>query len=135
MIVLALVAVPWAYDSFASFIILLATVLLSFAAVWVLDVLLRRFNVDIKELYDETSKGAYYYYGGINIWVLIAVAIGATISLLIWNPTTQNIHNEAIFRVLGGSIPGAAVAAIVYYIFHRLFLLPKRKGLPPIPEV
>lgn len=134
MIVLALVASEWAYNQFATFVIALATVLLSFAAVWVLDVLLRRFNVDIKELYDETSKGAYWYYGGINWWVLLAVAIGATISFLIWNPLTQTIHIEGIFRVLGGSIPGAAVAAVAYYIFYRLFLLPNKKGIPPIPR-
>ena len=134
MLVLALVFWGWAYDQFASFVILLATVLLSFAAVWVLDVLLRRFDVDIKELYNETSEGAYYYYKGINWWVIIAVAIGAAVSLSIWNPVTQNIHNEAVFSVVGGSIPGAAVAAIAYYIFYRLFLLPKQKGLPPIPK-
>jgi NCS1 family nucleobase:cation symporter-1 len=133
-IVLILVAIPWAYDSFASFVILIATFCMSIAAVWVLDVILRRFNVSITDLYDETRKGAYYYYKGINIWVIIAVAIGTIVSFLIWNPMTQEIHNEAIFSVLGGSIPGAAVAAAVYYIFYRLIILPRKLGLPAIPK-
>jgi purine-cytosine permease-like protein len=129
-VVIGLVAVPAVYDRFGKFMVILATFTVCWATVWVMDVILRKFDVDLKGLYDETSKGPYYYYKGINLWTVVAVAAGTAVSLAIWTPWTFEIHLMGVFEVLGGSVPGAVVSGVVYYVLRRLFLVPKGIGLP-----
>lgn len=129
-LVLVLVLFPVVYDEFGKFMAILATFTVSWAAVWVLDVVLRKYKLDLKGLYDETSSSPYWYYKGFNPWTLIAVAAGTATSLIIWTPWTYAVHLEGLFQVLGGSVPGAFVAGVVYYVLRRLFLVPKRVGLP-----
>jgi nucleobase:cation symporter-1, NCS1 family len=128
--VLILVKFPVIYDKFGRFMTILAAVSVSWAAVWVLDVVLRRYKLDLKGLYDESSKSPYYYYKGINPWVIVAVICGTATNLLIWTPWNLTVRLPGVFNVLGASIPTAIVSAVVYYVCRQLFLVPKRVGLP-----
>ncbi len=132
-VVLILVAIPWAYDAFGSFIVTLASVTMAFAGVWVTDILLRQSNVSLRDLYDESPQGGYYYWMGINWFALISAAAGALVAFIIWNPMAQQIHLVGVFKIFGASIPAAVSAAIVYYICAKVYLMPNKIGHPDIP--
>lgn len=133
-VVLVLVKFPVIYDKFGRFMTILAAVTVSWAAVWVLDVVLRKYKLDLKGLYDESSASPYYYYGGVNPWALVAVLAGFATNYFIWTPWDLVVKQEGIFNVLGASVPTAAVSAAVYFVLRQVFLVPRRVGLPEVRE-
>lgn len=134
LLVLILIKFPVIYDRFGRFMTILAAVSVSWAAVWVLDVVLRKYKLDLRGLYDESSKSPYYYYKGINPWPIIAVIAGTATNLLIWTPWNLSVRLPGVFNVLGASIPTAIVSGVVYYVLRQLFMVPKGAGLPETRE-
>lgn len=132
--ILVLILIPAAYDSYGKFITLVAALYGSLGSVWILDIILRKFNVNMKDVYDEARTSAYYYWKGINFWPFICTAVGTAVSLLIYNPLTGKVLVPGIFKCLGASIPGALVAMAVYYIVAKVVLMPRGIGYPVIPE-
>jgi len=132
--VILLILMPAVYDLFGSFIAFIGAWCGPAGVILVVDLLLRRFNVNMLELYDETKKSAYYYWKGVNWLVFLCAGAGTSISLLIYNPLTAVPHIEGVFRVAGAAIPGSVAAGILYYILARVFLVPRKIGFPPIPK-
>jgi len=132
-LVIILILWPGAYDKYGAFIALIGAVCGPVGVVVVVDLFLRRFAVNLPELYDETSNSAYYYWKGINPWVFVSMAIGTIISLSIYNPATAVPHIIPIFKICGAAIPGSLAAGLFYFIVAKVFLIPKKIGFPEIP--
>jgi nucleobase:cation symporter-1, NCS1 family len=98
------------------------------------DILLRKMNVNLKEIYDVSPNSAYYYWKGINLYFAFSCLLGTVISLAIYNPVTCVPHIEFIFRVCGAAFPASLLAGFSYFVLAKLFLIPRRIGFPPIPQ-
>ena len=133
-LVIGLILLPWVYDVYGSFISLVGSCCGPCGVVLVVDLFLKRFNVNLPELYNETKGSAYYYWKGINPLVFLCMAVGTAFSFLIYNPLTLEVHIEGVFRVVGAAIPASLAAGLLYYILARVFLVPKKIGFPPIPK-
>jgi len=125
---------PWAYDSYGNFITVTASVLGPIAGVFLVHAFMARFNLNLKEAINSAKEGAYYFTKGINPWGFIAIVVGTTVALLIYNPLTAEIHIPFIFNKLGMTIPSILAGGLTYYILARIFLVPKKIGFPEIPR-
>ena len=129
-----LILIPAAYDQYGTFVAFYGALLGPLGVVWVVDILLRKMNINMKEIYDVSPKSAYYYWKGINVPFALSCAIGTVFSLAIYNPVTCVPHIESIFRVCGAALPASLIAGLCYYLLAKVYLLPKKIGFPPIPE-
>jgi len=132
--VLVLSFLPGAYDNYQSFVTLIGAVFSPIAAVWVLDIMLKKFKMNMKEVYDTSRASAYYYWKGVNWFAFLAAIIGIVFSLSVYNPLTAVVHWSGLFSVIGASVPAAVLSGVVYYIFYRTILRPRRIGVPEVPE-
>ncbi|MCF8066947.1 MAG: cytosine permease [Desulfobacterales bacterium] len=129
-----LILIPAAYDQYGTFVAFYGALLGPLGVVWVVDILLRKMNINMKEIYDVSSRSAYYYWKGVNVPFAISCAIGTVFSLLIYNPVTCVPHIASIFNVCGAALPASLCSGLIYYVLAKVFLLPKKVGFPPIPE-
>lgn len=127
-----LVLWPGAYDQFAKFITFIAAIFGALGAVWIVDVLLRRLQVRMRDLYDESPSSVYWYWKGMNLWSVLCAGLGATFSLVVFNPLTGVIHYPGVFSVAGASLPGAVIAGVCYFAVARLYLMPRGIGFPVV---
>jgi NCS1 family nucleobase:cation symporter-1 len=80
--VIGIVSFPWKlYEDVGAYIFTwlvgYGSLLAAFGAVMVMDYwLLRRTQLDVRDLYEPGPRGRYWYSGGYNVRALVAVAIG-----------------------------------------------------------
>jgi purine-cytosine permease-like protein len=117
------------YTSFATFAAVAAAMYGPSGCVWVTDILLRKSTFNLYHAYNTTKRSVYYYWGGINWLAMLATAIGFVSVLLIWNPLTFEVHMPALYGIAGASIPGSIIASLVYVVFYKLILQPKKIGV------
>ncbi len=134
LLVIVLILVPAAYDQYGAFVALYGALLGPLGVVWVVDILLRKMRLNLKEVYDTSSQSAYYYWKGINLYFVFSCALGTILSVAIYNPITCVPHIESIFRVCGAAFPASLVAGGSYYVLAKLFLVPRKIGFPEIPQ-
>jgi len=129
-----LILIPAAYDHYGTFVAFYGALLGPLGVVWVVDILLRKMNINMNEIYNVSPNGAYYYWKGLNVPFAISCALGTMLSLFIYNPVTCVPHIESIFRVCGAALPASVFSGLCYYVLAKIFLLPKKVGFPPIPQ-
>ena len=134
LLVIILILVPAAYDQYGTFVAFYGALLGPLGVVWVVDIILRKMNINMREIYDVTPKSSYYYWKGLNLLFVFSCALGTVISLAIYNPVTCVPHIESIFRVCGAAFPASLIAGFSYLILAKLFLIPRKIGFPPIPQ-
>lgn len=117
------------YTSFATFAAVAAAMYGPSGCVWVTDILLRKSTFNLYHAYNTTKRSVYYYWGGVNWLAMLATAIGFVSVLLIWNPLTFEVHIPALYGIVGASIPGSIIASLVYVVFYKLILQPKKIGV------
>jgi cytosine/uracil/thiamine/allantoin permease len=122
------------YNKFGSFVTLEATIYACLGVVWLVDILLRKYNINLKEVYDSSSKGAYYYWKGFNFLPWIAILGGMAFSLAIYNPLTMAVHLPGVFVVAGAALPSGILSGLIYYALAKTITVPRRKGFPEIPQ-
>lgn len=75
--------------------------------------LIKKQNLDIDSLYDESEKSKYYYDNGWNKKTLLSFFIGALFSICtVWIDALSNLSGY-------GWIIGASIGAVVYYFSAR----------------
>ena len=88
--------------------------------------ILRRQNIEPRELFRHGRAGKYWFWGGVN-WVAIGVvAMSFVFYLWMLNPVTLATHGP--FRYTGVSIPTLLLSGAVYYAVTRLVTIRQRKG-------
>lgn len=132
--ILLLTFLPGAYDQYQVFVTLIGAIFVPIAAVWVLDIMLKKFKMNMKEVYDTSRASAYHYWKGINWCAFVAAIIGIAFSFSVYNPLTIAVHWPGLFNVIGASVPAGVLSGVVYYIFYRTILRPKRIGMPEVRE-
>lgn len=131
--VLILVFWTGAYDQFNKFISLVGATFGPLGGVMVVDYLLKRYRINVREAYTFSKKSAYWYWWGLNPFAFIAFGAGAALSVLTYNPFTLNVNFPGLFHIAGAAIPSTILASVVYLVLASLFLVPKRIGFPEVP--
>lgn len=133
---LVIILVFWsaAYDQFGKFITLVGATMGPLGTIMVVDYFLKRFHVNVREVYTQKKGSGYWYYWGINPYAFIALALGAGLSYWMYNPFTAAVAQPAVFQIAGAAIPSSLLAGVVYYVLARLFLVPQRMGFPEVPS-
>lgn len=132
---LVIILVFWtaAYDQFGKFITLVGATAGPLGGVMVVDYMLKRYRVNLREVYSMKPGGAYWYWWGINPFAFIAFGLGAALSVWMYNPFTAAVAHPEVFKYAGAAIPATALSSGAYYVLARLFLYPKRIGFPDVP--
>lgn len=131
--VIILVFWTGAYDQFNKFITLVGATFGPLGGIMVVDYMLKRYRVNLRELYSPRKGTAYWYWWGINPYAFIAFAVGAAFDVWMYNPFTLAVAQPEVFRIAGAAIPSTLLASVVYYALARLFLVPKGIGFPDVP--
>lgn len=88
--------------------------------------ILRRDHVVIAGLYETAPNGRYRFWGGLNPFPFVAMALAAMVYLSLFDPATQAA--TPWFRWLGASLPATGVAFAAHVILTRLFVIRAGKG-------
>lgn len=105
------------FTPFTSFLSLLAVGLLTWAGIFLVDMISRR-TYDVRSLDNTTPTSAYYYTGGFNLPACIAWVIGVGVGLLFTKSIFPFTGVLAVGNILAntnlGYMLGAVVSAILY---------------------
>ncbi|MGB8406525.1 MAG: cytosine permease [Mycobacterium sp.] len=115
------------YNNYGRFLSWGAIVLAPLCAVQLVDYfILRRRQLNIRDLFLPIGQSRYGYWQGVNIAAFVSVAAGATTYSLLLNPVTY--EPSGFFRHTTASIPAFLIAGTVHYVLTRLVVQPLGKG-------
>lgn len=107
------------YEQFMVFVLVSGAFLTAICGVAVADYfLLRRQQMDLRELHLAQKGILYAYPAGINWAGFAGVAAGASFYLWLYNPIT--LETQSAFSLITASFPSAVLAGIVYYLTTML---------------
>ena len=86
----------------------------------------RKNNLHLASLYDYSSKGRYYFWGGVNPAAFVATAVGFFLYWYLLNPLTYVQHFP--FKWISASLPSLLTSAVAYWAVTRLMVIPLKKG-------
>lgn len=114
-------------DNYGAFLGYNAVVFAPLAAVTLVDYLfLRKQRIVVRDLFDNTSSGRYWFWSGVNPAAILAVTLGCIFYLWIFDPITS--ESLDIFRYITASLPTTLFSAVVYYVTMRFVVIPLGKG-------
>ncbi|MFB9669136.1 cytosine permease [Glutamicibacter nicotianae] len=87
---------------------------------------LRKQFVSVRAIYSSSRDSAYWFWGGVNWWAFLALALGVATYLSLLNPITYETHPP--FDFLTASLPSVVVAGAAHWVFTLLFVKPAGKG-------
>lgn len=91
--------------------------------------LLRKQRLDLEHLFEPTSQGKYWFWGGFNWIALASCLLSAVIFLWIYDPWTT--EHRAIFPYTTATIPALLFAALSYYAAMRIVIPRSNRGFYP----
>jgi NCS1 family nucleobase:cation symporter-1 len=101
------------FAKFGNFLSLIGVAFAPLCGIQIADYfLLRRRRVDIRALYTQGPRQAYYFWRGVNPAALAALAAGCCTYVAILNPLSY--QSIAAYPYLTASLPAAAAAALVH---------------------
>lgn len=120
-------------DNILSFMYALGLVFAPICGIQVIDYyVLRRQKLHVPSLYDYSSKGRYYFWGGFNISAFVATVAGMAFYWVLLDPITYEnrffVGDTAVFQWISASIPTVIVSAVLYWILTRILSYPMKKG-------
>ena len=119
----------WFVTHQPSFFLLTGLFPAQFCAVQIVDFyVFRRRALDPVSLFDTSSKGKYFFWGGINPAALVAVASGSLAYWLMLLDPMSYVPQSGLFKWITASIPSAFVAALTYWALTRFVVIPLGKG-------
>ena len=108
-------------EYFGSFLTISALIYAPLAALLFVDFfIIRKQKIDLRSAYELEGHNAYYYSKGFNIIGFISLAVGFAVSLLVFNPITQEIHNKFLFYFT----PTGLSFIVTALLYLALYLLP-----------
>ncbi len=115
------------FAHFGSFIAFIAVGFAPLCGIQIIDYyLLRRRRLDIGGMYASGAGGPYWYWGGFNPAALAAMLVGLGVYIFLLNPLS--FESRWPYQYLTASLPTALVSALVYWLFTRIVVLPRRLG-------
>jgi NCS1 family nucleobase:cation symporter-1 len=115
------------YDRFSSILALTGTLMSPLAGVYLADFfLLRRQRLDMRQVYETSPRGLYYFWSGVNPCAIASVLAGVLIYFLLFNPLS--FAAGRVFRLFAASLPAMVVTMIVHYVLVRLIVMPAGRG-------
>lgn len=117
----------WIYDHFYIMLGVTCVFYVPMTAIAAVDYfVLRKQNLEVRSLFNQSNTSKYYFWGGVN-WVALIIFIAtAFFYLVFFNPATLVYHTPFVYCTasLGAGIP----CAIVYYIVMKAFVVKSGKG-------
>ncbi|HEX3848490.1 MAG TPA: cytosine permease [Steroidobacteraceae bacterium] len=111
------------FAKFGNFLALIGVAFAPLCGIQIVDYfVLRRRRIDIRAIYSESPRSAYYFWAGVNPAALAALAAGCLTYISILNPLTYT--SAAVYPYVTASLPSACAAAAV----HLLLSLPVRRS-------
>ena len=115
------------FAHFGSFIAFIAVGFAPLCGIQIVDYyLLRRRRLDVAAMYDTGAGGPYWYWRGFNPAALAAMLVGLGVYIFLLNPLTY--ESRWPYQYLTASLPTALVSALVYWVFTRTLVWPRRLG-------
>ena len=85
---------------------------------------MRRRRIDIRAIYLDGRGTPYFYWHGVNVCAIVALAAGCGAYIGLLNPLTYESFGP--YRMITASLPATCVAALVHVLLSRLV---RRAGL------
>ncbi|MBA0126576.1 cytosine permease [Haloechinothrix sp. YIM 98757] len=115
------------YDNFFTFVAWVGLAMAPLTAVYLTDYyLLRRAQLDVRELYADEGRSRYSFWRGVNPAAFLALGAGVVTYYLLLNPMT--FEAAAAFRYTSASVPAFVVTAAVYAVATAVWVRPAVKG-------
>ncbi len=115
------------YDRFYTLVAFSEAILAPMCGVALADRLVLRHNrVDLRALYDGTTRGAYAYWGRVNWAAFAALLSGSAVYLTLLDPLAM--EGSALFIRVSASVPAVLVACLLHVLLTRLVVIPAGKG-------
>ncbi|SFV27586.1 purine-cytosine permease family protein [Hyphomicrobium facile] len=116
------------YDNFFVFLAWTALGFAPLSGVTAVDyILLRRGQVNSRDLYRDEPGTDYAFWGGVNWIAFIALIVGGLVYYALFNPLSLTAHN-ALFNVISASVPSCIAAGLVHYVLTKSLLRPGGRG-------
>lgn len=106
-------------DYFGSFLTISACIYAPLAALLFVDFFfIRKQKLDFRSAYGLEGHRDYEYTKGFNIIGLVVLAAGCSISLLIYNPVSGEIHSDILFYLTptGAALIGTGILYMLLYL-------------------
>ena len=117
----------WIYDHFYIMLGVTCVFYVPMTAIAAVDYfVLRKQNLEVRSLFNQSNTSKYYFWGGVN-WVALIIFIATALFYLVFfNPATLVYHTPFVYCTasLGAGVP----CAIVYYIVMKAFVVKSGKG-------
>lgn len=88
--------------------------------------LMRRRRIVVRALFDNGPDSPYRFWLGVNPAAVLAMAAGCATYVVLLDPLTYESHGPYAFTT--ASLPSVLVAAVVYGLLTRLWIMPAGKG-------
>lgn len=126
--VLAYVAFPTAlYAKGNAFLTYNATMFAPISAVLLVDYFwLRRQKVNVSQIFEDSPKGHYWFWGGLNVPALLATAAGLFLYVYLLDPVSSTARGPVRFLTASG--PAMLTAMLLYAGLAHLLLIPRGTG-------
>jgi len=116
------------YDNFFVFLAWTALGFAPLSGVTAVDyVLLRRGQVNSRDLYSDAPGKSYSFWGGVNWVAFVSLAVGGLVYYALFNPLSLTANN-ALFNWISASVPSCLIAGLVHYVLTKRFLSGSAKG-------
>ncbi len=120
-------------DNILSFMYALGLVFAPICGIQIVDYyLLRRQKLHVPSLYDYSSRGRYFFWGGFNIAAFLATVAGMLFYWFLLDPITYEnrfvVNDVIVFQWISASIPTVILAGALYWILTRVLSIPMKKG-------
>jgi NCS1 family nucleobase:cation symporter-1 len=131
-IIAALFSGPF-MDNILTFMYLLGVIFAPICAVQIVDYyLFRKQRLHLPSLYDYSSRGRYYFWGGFNLVGFAATVAGMLCYWFLLDPVTYEnrlvIGDVIVFQWTSASILTIVFTGAVYWLLTRFVVIPLRKG-------
>ena len=120
-------------DNILTFMYLLGVVFAPVVAIQIVDYyVFRKQDLHIPSLYDYSSKGHYWFWGGFNLVALVATIVGMFVYWILLDPVTYEnrlvVGDVIVFQWTTASIATIVVTGAVYWLLTRLVSIPMGRG-------
>jgi len=113
------------FARFGNFLALLGVSFAPLCGIQIIDYfILRHRRIEVRALY--SARPDYVFWRGVNPAALLALTAGCTTYVLLLNPLTY--RSSGPYAYLTASLPGAAAAALVYFLSSSLVIRAGRGG-------
>lgn len=131
-IIAAFVSGPF-MDNILTFMYLLGVVFAPIVAIQIVDYyLFRKQRLHLPSLYDYSSRGRYYFWGGFNLVAFAATVVGMFCYWLLLDPVTYEsrlvIGDVTVFQWTSASIATIVFTGAVYWLLTKVVAIPMGKG-------